>query len=159
MTYYAELDANKQVIRVVVCDDPVWLQSRLGGTWVQIADADANKQYAGPGMYDSQTVAPRRFIAPWAQPQGAHDAIGKGEWRWHKGRAWRSLQDANVFEPGVASWREMLTEWPAYVQPTGAQDAYQIGEKITFDGKRYVSKIDANVWTPVAYAAGWALQP
>ena len=159
MAYFAELDANKRVLRVVVCDSLAWLQSRLGGTWVATTDTDPAKQYAGPGLYDSQAVAPRQFIPQWVQPQGAHDAIAKGEWRWHNGRAWRSLQDANVFQPGVASWREMLTEWPAYVQPTGAQDAYQIGEKITEAGKRYVCKVDATVWPPSVVPTSWTLQP
>lgn len=159
MALFAELDNEKRVLRVVVCDSREWLESRLGGTWVETTDADPQQQYAGPGMHDSEEVAPRRFIPAWVQPTGAQDAYPKGAWVWHNGRAWRSLQDANVFVPGVASWREMLVEWPEYVQPTGAQDAYQVGEKITFNGVRYISLIDANVWTPADYPQGWQAQP
>lgn len=159
MALFAELDNDKRVLRVVVCDSVQWLEQRLGGTWVETTDADPQQQYVGPGMFDSETIAPRRFLSLWRQPVGASDAYPNGAWVWHNGRAWRSLQAANVFEPGVASWREMLVEWPAYVQPTGAQDAYQVGEKITFNGVRYISLIDANVWTPVAYPQGWQAQP
>ena len=156
---YAQIDANQRVLRVVVCDDPAWLTNRLGGTWTPTVMADPAKQYAGIGMYDSEDVAPRQFILSWVQPVGSVDAYAKGAWVWHNGRAWRSLQAANVFAPGVASWREMLTEWPEWVQPVGSTDAYQVGEKITFDGKHYKSKINANVWSPVGYPEGWEMQP
>lgn len=159
MSLYAELDGNKRVLRVVVCDDVAWLQSRLGGAWVETGPTTAQVQGAGPGMYDSETVAPRRFIPPWTQPTHAENSYAKGDWAWYAGKAWRSLQSANVFQPGVASWREMLTEWPAYVQPTGAQDAYQIGEKITEANKRYVCKVDATVWPPSVVPTSWTLQP
>jgi len=159
MAYYAEKDANKRVLRVVVCNDIAWLQQRLGGTWVQTTDADAAKQYAGIGMYDSQTIAPRQFIAAWAQPTGAQDAYATGDWVWYNGKAWRNLTAANVQQPGVSGWREMLTEWPAFVQPAGAHDAYQIGEKITEAGKRYVCKVNATTWPPSVVPASWTLQP
>lgn len=157
MALFAELDNDKRVLRVVVCNDIAWLQSRLGGTWVETTDADPNVQYAGPGLFDSVDVAPRRFIQPWKQPQGAHDAYPAGEWCWHNGRAWRNLTAANVHAPGVSGWREMLTEWPAYVQPAGAHDAYQVGEKITEAGKHYVCKVNGTVWPPSVVPASWTL--
>ena len=159
MGLFAEIDANKRVLRVVVADDIAWPQTRLGGTWVQTSDVDPEKQYAGPGLYDSVSIAPRRFIPEWAQPVGAQDAYPSGLWVWHNGKAWRNLTPANVFAPGVSGWREMLTEWPSWVQPAGAQDAYQIGEKITFSGSRYISVINANVWSLEGYPAGWLIQP
>lgn len=155
MALYAELDNDQCVIRVVVCDDPQWLVDRLGGTWVETGPTTPEEQGAGPGLYDSEDVAPLRFIPPWVQPQGAHDAIEQGAWRWHNGRAWRSLTPDNVWEPGVSGWREMLTAWPEWVQPTGAHDAYQIGERVTFQGVRYTSTVDANVWRPDQYPQGW----
>lgn len=161
MALFAELDNDKRVLRVVVCDSREWLESRLGGTWVETTDADPQQQYAGPGMHDSDTVAPRRFIQPWVQPFGAGDPSipMKGDWRWHNGRAWRSLVDNNAFAPGVSGWREMLVEWPAYVQPTGAHDAYQVGEKITEAGKRYVCKVNGTAWPPSVVPASWTVQP
>ena len=159
MALFAEKDGTGKILRVVVCDTIAYLQTRLGGTWVETFATDPAQQYAGPDMYDSVSIAPRRFVPLWRQPVGAHDAYADGGWVWHNGKAWRSLQAANVFAPGIASWREMLTEWPAHVHPTGAQDAYQVGEKITFSGSRYISLINANVWTPVGYPQGWAVQP
>ena len=157
MAYYAEKDANGRVLRVVVCDDPTWLQSRLGGTWVEAKDDNPAEQYAGPGMYDGTGVAPKRFVPQWKQPQGAHDAYPVGQWVWHGGKVWENLTAANVWEPGVSGWRDPLNEWPEWVQPTGAHDAYKIGDKVTFEGKRYTSKINANSWSPTAYPAGWQI--
>lgn len=159
MTYYAEIDASKQVLRVVVCDSLAWLQSRLDGTWVETTDEDPAEQYAGPGMYDGVGAAPRRFVPQWVQPTGAHDAYETGVWVWHAGKVWENLTAANVWEPGVSGWRDPLNEWPEWVQPTGGHDAYPLGAKVTFQGKRYVSKINANVWSPTAYPAGWQVQP
>lgn len=159
MSLFTEIDGDRKVLRVVVCDSLAWLQERLGGTWVETTDTDPSEQYAGPGMHDSEAVAPRRFIRPWVQPTHAENSYPVGAWVWHEGRAWRNLMDANVWAPGVTGWREMLVEWPAWVQPLGAQDAYQIGEKVTFNGSRYVSTINANVWSPVGFPAGWQVQP
>lgn len=158
---FAQLDADSRVLRVVVADSLEWLQERLGGTWVEASDTTTQQQGAGPGLYDSADVAPRRFIPAWVQPFGAGDPNlpMKGDWRWHEGRAWRCLADANAWEPGIAAWREMLVAYPEWVQPVSSVDAYQAGERITFNGKRYTSKIDANVWSPATYAAGWTEVP
>lgn len=48
MSLYAELDGNKRVLRVVVCDDVAWLQSRLGGTWTLTGPTTAQVQGTGP---------------------------------------------------------------------------------------------------------------
>lgn len=158
MTYFAETNVDSSVARVIVCDSLQWVLDRLGGTWEETQIDSPTLAYAGIGAYFC-SFSPPVFIPDWKQPVGSEDAYPDAAWVWHNGRAWRSLQAANVFEPGVASWREMLTEWPEWVQPTGAQDAYQIGEKITFQSQRYISLIDANVWSPTGYPAGWALQP
>ena len=52
-----------------------------------------------------------------------------------------------------------VNEWPDYIQPTGAHDAYPLGAKITYNNLHYISLIANNVWTPVAYPAGWQVQP
>jgi hypothetical protein len=157
MGLFAQKDETGMILRVIVADSQTWCEQRLGGSWVETGGTTAEIQGAGPGLYDS--VAPRRFIPVWSQPQGAHDAISKGEWRWHNGRAWRNLADANVFEPGVSGWREVLTEWPEYVQPTGAHDAYQAGERISENGNHYACKMDGTVWPPSVLPQGWELQP
>lgn len=141
--YFAEIDGTGLVLRVVVCNDPAWLVSRLGGTWIETLIDDTEQKYAGIGKYYSD-IPPDQFVPRWFQPVSSEDAYPNGFWVWHNGVVWRSLQAANVFEPGVASWREMLTEWPEWVQPTGAQDAYQIGEKISWEGDHYISVSDGD---------------
>lgn len=153
MSYYAETDADGQVLRVVVCDDPAWLAARLGGTWVETKIADATQRYAGPGMYQSE-LPPDRFVREWRQPEGAHDAYPTGVWVWHAGQVWENLTAANVWEPGVSGWRDPVNEWPAWVQPTGAHDAYPLGAKVSFGGFHWTSTAAANVWAPGVF--GWA---
>ncbi len=93
----------------------------------------------------------------WKQPQAAFDAYPKGWTVEHSGRTWESLIEANVFEPGVSSWREVSPEGeaPEWVQPSGSTDAYNTGDRVTFDGAVFESIIDGNVWSPVDYPAGW----
>lgn len=44
----------------------------------------------------------------WKQPAGAHDAYGKGDKVKHNGKKWESTADANVWEPGVHGWSEIV---------------------------------------------------
>lgn len=94
----------------------------------------------------------------WRQPTGAHDAYPAGWVVTHGGAQWESLTPANVWEPGVTGWREVVTDPeapPEWVQPTGAHDAYQIGDRVTYNGAIYTSLISDNVWAPTDYPAGW----
>lgn len=94
----------------------------------------------------------------WRQPTGAHDAYPE---RWevvHDGKTWVSTTPANVWEPGVSGWREVVEEGTApaeWVRPTGAHDAYQTGDLVTFEGATYESTIDGNTWSPTEYPQGW----
>lgn len=90
----------------------------------------------------------------WRQPTAAHDAYPK-DWEVASGgRAWVSLIDGNVWEPGVTGWREIVAEgYPAWVQPLGAHDAYAKGAKVSDGGKNWTSIQDGNVWKPGVY--GW----
>ena len=44
----------------------------------------------------------------WKQPAGAHDAYAKGDKVKHNGNKWESTADANVWEPGVYGWSEIV---------------------------------------------------
>ena len=44
----------------------------------------------------------------WIQPTGAHDAYSKGAKVTHNGKKWTSDVDANVWEPGVYGWTEVV---------------------------------------------------
>jgi uncharacterized small protein (DUF1192 family) len=100
---------------------------------------------------------------PWRQPEGAHNAYPLGWKVLHNGKAWESTTGANVWEPGVSGWREIVEEpaggetpvYPDFLQPTGSHDAYNSGDRVMFQGAPYESTINGNVWSPSAYPAGW----
>ena len=112
--------------------------------------ADLNAEFlAAAGVTDGDV---------WRQPTSAVDAYPKDWTVQHGGKTWVSLTPANVWEPGVSAWREVVEEGsgaPEWVQPTGAHDAYQTGDTVTFEGQEYVSLIDGNTWSPTAYPQGW----
>src|SRR5699024_3059544 len=79
----------------------------------------------------------------WVQPTDATNAYPKDWTVTHDGKTWVSLTPANVWEPVVSGWREVVEEGatPEWVQPTGAHDAYQTGDHVMFEGQEYVSLI------------------
>lgn len=111
----------------------------------------------------------------WVQPLGAHDAYPEGWVLLHNGKEWRSLIPANVWEPGVSAWREVVPEpaptpqpdpnvpvtpvtpggagVAAWIQPTGGHDSYKKGNTVSHKGKVWTSSADGNVWEPGVY--GW----
>ncbi|MSS45278.1 hypothetical protein FYJ43_04300 [Cutibacterium sp. WCA-380-WT-3A] len=120
----------------------------------QVADAIDHYQDA------TGITAKRRPVdggyAQWAQPTGALDAYRLGDLVTHGGKTWESTVDSNVWEPGVANWRERQGDTvPEYRQPTGATDAYHKGDRVTFDGHIWESLVDGNVWDPAIYPPGW----
>lgn len=135
------------------------------------AEADAEREKA---EYEAQIdVIAQRYhsaknakdgvegLAEWVQPTGAHDAYPLGWQVEHEGKVWESLVSANVWEPGVSGWREIIIDDdpdnpappPAWVQPTGAHDAYAAGALVTHNGFIWQSDVDGNVWEPGVY--GW----
>ena len=44
----------------------------------------------------------------WIQPTGAHDAYDKDAKVSHNGKHWKNTIDANVYEPGVYGWEEVI---------------------------------------------------
>lgn len=167
MSYFAELDANKVVIRVIVADSIEWCQTNLGGTWAQTSDpyaAPTSVNYCGPGWGHDPAVK-ERFALPWDQTaatipneQGKYAYSTQGMVVFHSGKIWRNLMpngNPNVWEPGVANWREypMGVNHPLWIQPVGAVDAYALGEKVEHQGKAWNNVTPANVWQPGVF--GW----
>jgi hypothetical protein len=117
------------------------------------SEADALSRAAELDAELNATVS----AADWVQPTGASDAYPKDALVKYDGKTWKSLQDANVFQPGVASWRETwgtaTNTPPDWVQPVGAVDAYPLGARITHLGDIWVSTLPANVWEPGV--TGW----
>ena len=95
--------------------------------------------------------------ADWSQPAGAQDAYPMDALVKHAGETWRSLQAANVFEPGVASWRIVWGSTtdtpPAWTQPSGSTGFYAAGERVSHNGSTWVSTLAVNVWEPGV--TGW----
>ena len=112
--------------------------------------ADLNAEFlAAAGVTDGDV---------WRQPTSAVDAYPKDWTVQHNDKTWVSLIAANVWEPGVSAWREVVEEGsgaPEWVQPTGSHDAYQTGDTVTFEGAEYTSLIDGNTWSPTDYPQGW----
>ena len=44
----------------------------------------------------------------WIQPTGAHDAYDKDAKVSHNGKHWKNTIDANVYEPGIYGWEEII---------------------------------------------------
>lgn len=44
----------------------------------------------------------------WIQPTGAHDAYNKGDKVSHLGKHWESDIDANIWEPSIYGWSEII---------------------------------------------------
>ena len=98
----------------------------------------------------------------WVQPTDATNAYPKDWTVTHDGKTWVSLTPANVWQPGVSGWREIVEESdtpPEYVQPTGGHDVYNSGDLVTFEGAVYKCVIDNCVWSPTDYPQGWELVP
>lgn len=164
--YFAEIE-NNIVTRVVVCNNPSWLEARLGGTWIETKDpydleTATPVTYCGPG-YGYDPNFEERFAPQWRQPQGWFDEQGnpqppdgypEGALTFHNGNIWRSTTPGNVWEPGVSGWHDSpdsgIADW---VQPTGAHDAYALGAEVMHNGIHWVSNYDNNVWEPGVF--GW----
>lgn len=108
---------------------------------------------------DYQAAVGRHDGDAWTQPTGAHDAYRREAQVTHGGKTWVSLVGANVWEPGVSGWREVVEDGgvPEWAQPTGGHDAYKKGDRVSFEGQVFESVIDANVWSPAEHPAGWKL--
>lgn len=148
MPYYAELDENNQVLRVIVADDPQWIANRLGGNWVE-TQTDAIEQYAGIGFYHDDS-SQWKFAPQWVQPAGSQDSYPLGAYCYHDGQIWQSKLPDNVWEPGVVGWRDPISEVPQWQQPVGSVDAYALNDVVFHNGKEWQSNVPANVWEPGA---------
>jgi hypothetical protein len=168
--YFAAVDNNNIVQRVIVAHSQEWCEQTLGGTWIETVDPYSDEPqeitYCGPG-YGCDTSFPERFAPPWVMPApdpetGVWSSYPKGTLAYHEGHLWRSTTDGNVWEPGISAWHpesEIEGILPAWIQPTGAHDSYPMGFEVAHDGQDwYVTAVDANghnVWEPGVF--GWTV--
>lgn len=57
---------------------------------------------------DEPQPEPEDEYPEWVQPTGAHDAYAQGAKVSHNGKKWTSDIPANVYEPGVYGWTEVI---------------------------------------------------
>ena len=60
-----------------------------------------------PALYTEISV---EECPEWVQPTGAQDAYPLGAKVMHNGKRWTSDVDANVWEPGVYGWTEVIAD-------------------------------------------------
>ena len=161
MAYFAELDIDNVVLRVIVADSIDWCIDNLGGTWAETSDPYTEPTavtYCGPG-YGFDPAVRERFALPWdetaatipnAEGHWAYET--QGEVVFHAGKIWRNLMpdgNPNVWEPPT-NWREypMGVEYPIWIQPVGAVDAYPLDFVVEHDGLVWRNVTPANVWEP-----------
>jgi hypothetical protein len=156
--YFAEIDTNNTVLRVIVANSLEWCESRLGGRWLETADPYAPPQpvkYCGPGWVADETF-PERFAPEWVMPTpdpetGEWTSYPKGAIVARDGHLWKSTIDGNVWEPGVSAWHpepDIEGVRPTWIQPTGAHDVWPMGAIVAHAGKHWKSDHAANVWEP-----------
>ena len=124
---HADLVAFLKAARLTVDDNTALTGIELYPVWtVGIAVAkDSRYQYEGK-LYKcvqahttqadwTPDVTPALWVIvsleewpEWIQPTGAHDAYSKGAKVTHNGKKWTSDVDANVWEPGVYGWTEVV---------------------------------------------------
>jgi|SRR5690606_26355481 len=124
----------------------------------------ANGPQIAESLAQATQAARERDLAPgehvvWVQPTGAHDCFPMNALVSHVGKVWRSTTPANVWEPGVSGWEEVVEGGgpSPWIQPTGTHDAYylnptegQKGPTCTHVGRIWRTLVDANVWEPSA---------
>jgi hypothetical protein len=73
MSYFAELDENNLVIRVINAESLKWVKSALGGQWIKtFDDGSSRKQFASVGFtYDPVNDI---FISPQPYPSWSLDS-------------------------------------------------------------------------------------
>lgn len=105
MSYFAEIDAQNVVRRVVVADTIEWCQQALGGTWVETVDPYVgveSPRYCGPGY---------RWDATYGQffPWSIDTATGT---LWCLAASWDAApaesQDAFLAATGLLTTRETV---------------------------------------------------
>lgn len=76
--YFAEIDKNNIVTRVVVADSLDWCIEHLGGTWTETFMDDSEKNYAGVGYTFNQNKI--NFLSPKPYPSWIKDEV-KEQWK------------------------------------------------------------------------------
>lgn len=95
--YFAEVDKNSVVKRVIVADSKEWCQQALGGTWIETFMNNTSKNYCGKGheYWDSL----QDFVEP--QPFTSWELDEKHKWK----------APTEMPKDGIYNWDEDTLSW------------------------------------------------
>lgn len=124
---HTDLVAFMRAARLTVDDETALTGKELYPVWSSGISVSVNDRYQyNDKLYKcvqahttqadwTPNVAPALWVEvsldefpDWKQPAGAHDAYAKGDKVKHNGKKWESTADANVWEPGVYGWNEIV---------------------------------------------------
>ena len=100
MSSFAELDPQtKEVLRVIVAENKLWCENRLGGTWVRTYKNTPGKKYAGKGyIYHPDKD---NFSRPQPYPSWTLDE----ECRWHPPVARPEDENEYAWDEDTQTWK------------------------------------------------------
>jgi hypothetical protein len=106
--YFAEVDADNIVVRVIVADTLEWCVENLGGTWLETADPYSDEpqevEYCGPGWV-ADPSSRLRFAPPWTPPGLDDDGYPEGAVVGFDRAIFESTVDHNTNRPDESGWR------------------------------------------------------
>nr|DAK55333.1 MAG TPA: ChiA1-BD-binding domain protein [Caudoviricetes sp.] len=124
---HTDLVAFMRAARLTVNDETALTGKELYPVWAENISVSVNDRYQyNDKLYKcvqahttqadwTPDVTPALWVEvsldefpDWKQPAGAHDAYAKGDKVKHNGKKWESTADANVWEPGVYGWSEIV---------------------------------------------------
>lgn len=124
---HTDLVAFMRAARLTVNDETALTGKELYPVWAENISVSVNDRYQyNDKLYKcvqahttqadwTPDVTPALWVEvsldefpDWKQPAGAHDAYAKGDKVKHNGKKWESAADANVWEPGVYGWSEIV---------------------------------------------------
>lgn len=124
---HTDLVAFMRAARLTVDDETALTGKELYPVWAENISVSVNDRYQyNDKLYKcvqahttqadwTPNVTPALWVEvsldefpEWRQPAGAHDAYAKGDKVKHNGKKWESTADANVWEPGVYGWSEIV---------------------------------------------------
>lgn len=124
---HTDLVAFMRAARLTVDDETALTGKELYPVWAENISVSVNDRYQyNDKLYKcvqahttqadwTPDVTPALWVEvsldefpEWKQPAGAHDAYAKGDKVKHNDKKWESTADANVWEPGVYGWSEIV---------------------------------------------------
>jgi len=91
---------------------------------------------------------PEPTVDPWVAGVYAIDVLVT-----HTGRTWKSLMNANGYEPGViGTWRDQ-SALPLWVAPAGAIGGWVRNDVVEYNGHRWICTAATNTYAPSVW--GW----